>query len=502
MSDRSAISLFYIAILIILLIGLGQHIYATQWGIGLFGSDSFRYVSSARNLVDGNGLYFPTNNKRLAPLTTFPPLLPGLLASFDLVGLEILVSARYFYAVLYGLSALLFVLTIYKTTHSIAFASYGGLLFITSPNLIKVYSVIMTEGPFIFLTLTGFLLFNQYLQNHRYYLVVLLGLVLGATVLARYIGVANILTILVALLLLTKGFSRKLRDMATIFFLGVFPISIWTLRNYLLVEKINNRLIGFHPPVLKNYLAIFNGFFTWFLPEKYIFGYEKALVSLSLLFGIAALLFFAVYINRKYGSLNSIPNRILRLPPLIFLFGSYIFIYIAVLLIAKTFFEPNIGFEDRIITPILLSILFLFTTLLYYLWNSRITLIKVFVIIALIYVPMFSFAQSAATIRDYHQNGIGLARREMRTSKALDKLRELANSNTVYNNNFYASYFYSGQVGYRLNHFSPVHDEKDQAVFAIYSSSAEDTFIHKYGDQLELIASDPVVSIYRFKPEP
>jgi Ca2+/Na+ antiporter len=220
------------------------------------------------------------------------------------------------------------------------------------------------------------------------------------------------------------------------------------------------------------------------------------------LFGIAAILFFVLYINRKYGSPRYIPDRILRLPPLIFLFGSYIFIYIAVLLIAKTFFEPNIGFEDRIITPILLSIFFLFTTLLFYLWNSRFSFVKVFVILVLIYVPVFSYAQAAATIRDYHQNGIGLARREMRTSKALETLRELANSKTVYNNNFYASYFYSGQVGYRLNHFSPVHDDKDQAVFAIYSSSAEDTFVHKYEDQLELITSDPVVSIYRFKPEP
>jgi hypothetical protein len=75
----------------------------------------------------------------------------------------------------------------------------------------------------------------------------ILGFVLGATVLGRYIGVANVLTILIALLLLTKGFSRKLRDMATILFLGAFPITVWTLRNYLLVEKINNRLIGFHP---------------------------------------------------------------------------------------------------------------------------------------------------------------------------------------------------------------------------------------------------------------
>jgi hypothetical protein len=152
MSERSAISLFYIAIIILLLIGPAVYL-CYSLGIGLFGSDSFRYVASARNLVDGNGLYFPTNNKRLAPLTTFPPLLPSLLASFDLAGLDILVSARYFYAVFYCLSGLLFVLLIYKTTHSIAFASYGGLLFITSPNLIKVYSVIMTEGPFILLTL-------------------------------------------------------------------------------------------------------------------------------------------------------------------------------------------------------------------------------------------------------------------------------------------------------------------------------------------------------------
>jgi len=90
----------------------------------------------------------------------------------------------------------------------------------------------------------------------------------------------------------------------------------------------------------------------------------------------------------------------------------------------------------------------------------------------------------------------------MRTSQALKTLSELARTNIVYNNNLYASYFYAGQVGYHLKHFSLEHDDKDKSVFAIYSPSAEDTFIHKYDDQLELIISDPVVSIYRFKSGP
>ena len=44
--------------------------------------------------------------------------------------------------------------------------------------------------------------------------------------------------------------------------------------------------------------------------------------------------------------------------------------------------------------------------------------------------------------------------------------------------------------------------DKNKVVIAIYGSPGGETFVHKYKDQLELVASDEVVSIYHFKSEP
>ena len=68
---RTAIILFLIG-----LAGSGLLWYATQpWGVGV-GYDSFYYITSARNLISGQGLGTINVYGSIIPLTKFPPLYP------------------------------------------------------------------------------------------------------------------------------------------------------------------------------------------------------------------------------------------------------------------------------------------------------------------------------------------------------------------------------------------------------------------------------------------
>ena len=67
-------------------IGIFIILYATNWGIGLYGSDSFSYISTARSIADGHWFYFPVSDLGYSPLTHFPPLYSITLSVFEIAG--------------------------------------------------------------------------------------------------------------------------------------------------------------------------------------------------------------------------------------------------------------------------------------------------------------------------------------------------------------------------------------------------------------------------------
>lgn len=87
---RTAIILFLIG-----LAGSGLLWYSTQpWGVGV-GYDSFYYITSARNLISGQGLGTIDVDGSIIPLTKFPPLYPLILAALSFTsGLGIINVAR------------------------------------------------------------------------------------------------------------------------------------------------------------------------------------------------------------------------------------------------------------------------------------------------------------------------------------------------------------------------------------------------------------------------
>ncbi|MEK6220726.1 MAG: phospholipid carrier-dependent glycosyltransferase, partial [Chloroflexota bacterium] len=155
---------FYLLLMGLSIIGIFTVHYSTYWGAGLLDWDSFNYISSARNLADGRGYVIPLNNDKDIPMTHFPPMLPSVLAIFEVLGTDAIDAARFLNMALFGVSIVLIGITLREITKSYYFGLLGASLFVSSNTLIELHSWALSEPLLLFITLSGFLIFYKYSQ--------------------------------------------------------------------------------------------------------------------------------------------------------------------------------------------------------------------------------------------------------------------------------------------------------------------------------------------------
>lgn len=200
------------------------------------------------------------------------------------------------------------------------------------------------------------------------FLLVITSVILGLAALTRYVGIVNIFTGIVVILLVNKksSFSRRIISALTLTIISITPILFWTLRNFRLTTTINNRGFDFHPMVLKNYLNAFYTFFKWYLPEKMVIGYEKEIVVVTLGL-LVAILVIAIYTNRnKVIQIARDPGTSnIRIKPLNLIYFTYAISYLVAIYISKSFLDSGTGMTNRIFSPLLLISLLLIINLLH-----------------------------------------------------------------------------------------------------------------------------------------
>ena len=330
----------------------------------------------------------------------------------------------------------------------------------------------------------------------------ILSIVLGLCILTRYVGIANLLTILLVILVIGKGSTKKkLFDIAIIAGVSITPVVLWTYRNYALTQTINNRNVGFYPPVQKNFINAFHTFFTWYLPEEAVIGFEK--FYFYLLVGLILGMFIAVltYSFRKHARPFYMLRSIKNVHPLNLVYICYAFIYTGVVFFSKTFIDPGTGMSDRIFSPVLLASILLLVNWLAFVWRSDHKIGRLLVFLLSVYLFLLFFSSSVVAVPKFHENGLGLGKKSLQNSEAMHLLSELAKDNKIYSNDPFAIYFYTEQRGYRRSLFSPDSIQDGEVVIAIFGASEGDAFYEKYAEYLEMIQSDQVVSVYGFRSE-
>jgi len=204
--------------------------------------DSLFYLSTANNILDGNGIVqetFSLSGPAIRPMTVWPPLYPVVLAGFLWIT-KLASSSDVFGVAVFNFFALVASLILMLRITSRVTATTAGVVVAValalSPSLQIAYTYAWSEVLFIPLSLGAYLGLQHYLDDSTrrdrrglYFLIVLLGL---ATY-TRYVGLAFFASAAMALLLYGRGSPvERLRTVALASLAYVTLLVPLLVRNY------------------------------------------------------------------------------------------------------------------------------------------------------------------------------------------------------------------------------------------------------------------------------
>jgi len=176
--------------------------------------DSLSYLSTASNILDGNGISRDTyalSGPALQSTTLWPPLYPGVLAGVTWLSDQLGTSDTVGIAVLNFLALIVSLFLILRIASLIASINVGlvaAIALAISPSLQLVFTYAWSEVVFIPLTLGAFLGLQHYLiengDRQRLGLCTMV-LLLGLATYVRYVGLAFFFAAALALLLYGRG---------------------------------------------------------------------------------------------------------------------------------------------------------------------------------------------------------------------------------------------------------------------------------------------------------
>jgi hypothetical protein len=152
-TNRLAHLLEWGAVLLLALYCAWMVIRSTEGGGLHYTPDSINFLSAARTLVNGEGLWRITR----IPFTSWPPIMPVALGAYDLLtrwtGQDMLERVRYFNALLYGLTVIAAWRLFRPYTQSRWVLLLGLLLTVLAAPITRVFTILWTEGPFMLLVI-------------------------------------------------------------------------------------------------------------------------------------------------------------------------------------------------------------------------------------------------------------------------------------------------------------------------------------------------------------
>jgi hypothetical protein len=399
-----------------------------NYGIGI-SPDSVGYISTARNLVSGNGFVIYDNNLLIAQ----PPFYPLLLAVVDYIfKLNTISSARILNAIIFGfivfLSGLLFLkyLKSYKLLSII-----GTLSVLVSIPLINISLMAWSESLFIFFTILYIISCEYYLEKPNILSVLLLSLIVAFACLTRYIGIVLIFTGIITILIFSRNtLLIKLKLLIIFISISALPISIWLTRNYIL----SGTFFGTRGPsnysLFQNLNFTLNTFLSWYFPRLIS---ENSLILLLLALGIGIVVIISIN-----GNLSKVKNNLLEIGPILI----FIIVYLGFLLISSTTTEyDEIG--NRLMSPVFVpaTILFLFfvTKVLNSLEKQK--LLKrqavIFTIVVMFIWLLYPANATISLLANSLNQGLGYNSKSWRNSKTIEYLKKNFNPDSgfeIYSN--------------------------------------------------------------------
>lgn len=394
---------------------------STNYGLGI-SSDSTVYLEGARSILQ-HGTYEDGYGKFI---NHFPPLYSLILALIAKIVTQgdLLLAGRIFNSVVFGgfIYVLMQLLQLYIKNRWLVSLS---IIFIIFSKFSGVFLWQMTEGVFAFLLLLQFWIWAKTdiggIRNRKLWL--LLGILSGLMVLIRFAGFSVLGWWFLVAIYFTYKFKIGARNIL-VFIVGsmitLIPWFVYT--KWMGVEAVSRKLF-FHPPDFHKFMELGNTVLCWFSGNN----------LLSFISFVILGMFWLWSLKRVGLSIFShIKGKVIYL-----LFSIY---YVVFIVISFTLFDAHIQFDNRIFSPIFITVFLFLIGVIKSLFDDNFegisTTFKVSQTISVIFLICLFISQVWSGVnqyRSFYSNGLGYARKEIQESESIQALNRLS-TKSVYTN--------------------------------------------------------------------
>ncbi len=515
MKKTSAMNIALIIIIIISLVGGIIVTYATlngPWGY----TDPVVYISSARNLLNGNGIGYFEINGEFNSLSQYPPFISILLAIIGAFKVDLVFAFRW-------INILAFVATIFisgwiflRYTSKPIFGIMTSALMCFFPFMVMMFSSTYSEPVFIFLIMAAGVLVFEHFRTGKDLFLYLAALVIGLVPLTRYIGITVLASTSLCILLFTRG-SIKDRIWKTTRFgvLASIPILVWLLHTYGLQGPTIGRWslnsnIGDITEKFQEFRGLFMDAISKWLPDQF----QSLINSLRystryIILGVGVLVFIGLSLLANQRSRQITDHERWDGGYLILsFFGISAVTFLMFLIFAFLFSHPNVAIDNRMLLPFyVLSVMCLFGGIA--LWQTawlqdKFPWLQTFSFLLVLIYAYLMIPETIETTEVYHA-GMGLTANKWRNSETILAVNSLPDEQPVISNDWELLQLWTGRPVFGI--WNTISTNPDQALickkgaalvlFSDFQEQLEELFEHESLQKLtNITAGLPVIGKY------
>jgi len=429
---------FWLSVALLLMVIIGSAVillWVTDNGIGLT-TDSTIYLSAAKSLLNGRGFYAFGE-----PMTHYPPVYPLLLAAAGIFNPDILISARWLHALLYGLNGVLFMLIVYVATNRSIFALLAaGILYFMSEYLLDIHAYAWSDSAFITFALLTVLCFIRYSTKQKPKWIYLTAAALSLAMSTRYIGITLLPAVIFVFLFFSQlQIRQRIRQALLIAGISGLPLAIWMVRNLIVAKTAFDRAVAHHPIDADSYHDLVSSLHNFIFPST--LTWWNNLIELGVIATVFSIILYKLIKVDWKDHGRWLGSEVLILTGI-----TTSITYVLFLLISKAYFDALTLFNHRILSPVFIF-LSLFAISIMYAYSVR-TNNKAAWAVFLLCVLLVGRANFVSTVDSAffkRNNGLGLNSEIIHQSPLLEGLSGLENGLLLYSNGYREIGFITGQ---------------------------------------------------------
>jgi len=436
--------LYYSILIVLGVVGIYLIRYATPSGLGLV-NDSVGYIGGARNILAGNGYSRLKGDYTTTPFTNYPPFFSITLAVVGFTGLEIIRSSRLVVLLCYSANIILVGIISRKITRSYFWGLLGVFLFIASEPFIRIHTFALSEPLYLSLCFLVLFFLIRHLEKPHWIWLAVAGVLSSLVFLTRYLGISLYITAILTLIVFRQKWNWRLKDSLTYLIFGTPAIFAWILRNILITGNPANRALLFHPVSEDKFRDGIQTFWNWLFPDEFVTVHDwSTSLGILLIIIISAITIWVLVNGRKIWrrELHLAQNPVLVL-------GLHGIIYLGVLILTLTVLDSSPVFEDRILSPFFISVLFICLYMLSWLWGcpTRAAKLAAFPLYLILFFSLGT--DSLGALDQLHQDGQGYINYSWRISPTIAAVSELPDI-VLYSNKPNALYILANKPAFIL----------------------------------------------------